>query len=82
MAAHSSILAWRIPMDRNLACCSPWDRKESDTTERLSTAWHVGNAEGKKTGSPQKGDRDKCHKKYAQESPTQCSGWSSDFHTD
>ena len=20
----------------NLACCSPWDRKESDTTERLN----------------------------------------------
>ena len=25
-AAHSSILAWGIP-------CSPWGRKESDTTE-------------------------------------------------
>ena len=59
-----------------------WRATESNTTERLSTAWHVGNAEGKKTGSPPKGDRDKCHKKYAQESPTQCSGWSSDFHTD
>ena len=22
----------------NLACCSPWDLKESDMTERLSTA--------------------------------------------
>ena len=28
MATHSSILAWRIP--------SPWDHKESDTTELLS----------------------------------------------
>ena len=27
---------------------------ESNTTERLSTAWHIGNAEGKKTESPQK----------------------------
>ena len=30
MAAHSSILAWRIPY-------SPWGLKELDTTERLST---------------------------------------------
>ena len=32
MATHSSILAWRIPMDRGA-----WDGKESDTTEQLST---------------------------------------------
>ena len=31
-ATHSSILAWRIPW----AVYSPWGRKESDTTERLS----------------------------------------------
>ena len=31
-ATHSSILAWRIPW----TVYSPWDRKESDTTERLS----------------------------------------------
>ena len=29
-AAHSSILAWRIP------CMSPWGRKELDMTKRLS----------------------------------------------
>ena len=29
-ATHSSILAWRIPLDY-----SPWGHKESDTTERL-----------------------------------------------
>ena len=34
MATHSSILAWRIPMDRT------WDLKESDTTERLSLSLH------------------------------------------
>ena len=37
MATHPSILAWRIPMDRvSLAGCSPWDHKESDTTEGLN----------------------------------------------
>ena len=37
MATHSSILVWRIPMDR-VAWQSPWDHKKSDTTERLGTA--------------------------------------------
>ena len=36
MVIHSNILAWRIPMERSLAGCSPWGRK-SDMTERLST---------------------------------------------
>ena len=35
MATHSSILAWRIPMDRG--SYSSWGRKELDTTEQLST---------------------------------------------
>ena len=34
MAPHSSTLAWKIP-ERSLVGCSPWGRKESDTTERL-----------------------------------------------
>ena len=39
MATHSSILAWRIPMDRGIwSGYSPWGRKESDTTEWLSTS--------------------------------------------
>ena len=40
MATHSSILAWRITMDRGAwrATVPGWGRKESDTTERLSTA--------------------------------------------
>ena len=39
MATHSSLLAWRIPIgQRSLMGCSPWGCKESDTTERLSTA--------------------------------------------
>ena len=39
MVTHSSILAWRIPMDkRSLAGYSPWGHKESDTTEQLNTA--------------------------------------------
>ena len=35
MATHSSILAWRIPRNREA-----W-RAESDTTEQLSTAQHI-----------------------------------------
>ena len=38
MATHSSILVWRIPMERTLVGYSPWGHKESDTTEQLSTA--------------------------------------------
>ena len=38
MAAHSSILAWRIPMDRGAWRATVMDCKELDTTERLSTA--------------------------------------------
>ena len=38
MATHSSVLAWRIPMDkRSLVGYSPWGPKELDTNERLST---------------------------------------------
>ena len=35
MATHSSTLAWKIPWQRSLVGCSPWGRKESDTTEQL-----------------------------------------------
>ena len=39
MATHSSILAWRIPhWQRRLEGYSLWGRRESDTTERISTA--------------------------------------------
>ena len=41
METHSSILAWRISMDRGAwqaVDCSPWGQKESDTTEQLSKA--------------------------------------------
>ena len=36
MATHSSILAWRIPMDRGV-----WGNKELDMTELPSTAHHL-----------------------------------------
>ena len=36
MATHSSILAWRIPGQRNLVDYGLEGRKESDTSERLS----------------------------------------------
>ena len=49
MAIHSSILAWRIPMDRGTqwTTYSPWGRKESNATEQLSTNTqnhNIGNA--------------------------------------
>ena len=42
MATHSSILAWRIPMDRGAWQAIVHGVKESDTTEQLSTAQHMG----------------------------------------
>ena len=33
MAIYSSMLAWRIPMERSLAGCCPWGCKESVVTE-------------------------------------------------
>ena len=39
-ANHSSILAWRIPMDRG-AWQATWRRKELDTTKRLRTHTHT-----------------------------------------
>ena len=33
MAAHSSVLAWRIPGTGSLVGCLLWGRTESDTTE-------------------------------------------------
>ena len=38
MAAHSSILAWKI------SGYSPWDRKESDVTERVHARTHTHRA--------------------------------------
>ena len=36
MATDSSILAWRIPWTGEPGGYSPWDCKESDTTEQLT----------------------------------------------
>ena len=45
MATHSSILAWKISWtERSLVGYSPWDRKESDTTEQLH--WFTGSTLG------------------------------------
>ena len=35
MAPHSSTFAWKIPWTKEPGGFSPWDREESDTTERL-----------------------------------------------
>ena len=35
MATHSSILAWKIHVQGNLAGYSSWSRKESDMSEQL-----------------------------------------------
>ena len=42
MATHSSTLAWKIPWTEELGrLYSPWDRKESDTAERLHFHFHT-----------------------------------------
>ena len=40
-ATHSSILAWRIHMDRGAWQATVHGVVESDTTEKLSTARHI-----------------------------------------
>ena len=42
MATHSSILAWTIPWTEEPIDCSPWDHKESGTTERLHVQVELG----------------------------------------
>ena len=41
MATPSSVLAWRIPMDRGAWGLHPWVHRESDVTERLNTGLTV-----------------------------------------
>ena len=44
MAAHSSILAWKIPWTQSLVGYCPWGRKELDAAEQLhftSSLHHV-----------------------------------------
>ena len=40
MVSHSSILAWRIPMDRGAWGYSLWGRKEPNMNGKLGTAPH------------------------------------------
>ena len=53
MAAHSSILAWRIPIDRGTwRATVHGSHKELDMTERLSTAHKRKRSSGHITGPP------------------------------
>ena len=45
MAAHSSILAWRLLWKSSLVGYSPWGHKESDTTEGMSRHAHISKSE-------------------------------------
>ena len=64
MATHSSVLAWRIPMDRGAWQATPglWPtpgHKESDTTEWLSTAETLFSHEtGKRGAAPLDGGQE------------------------
>ena len=51
MAPHSSTLAWKINGWRSLVGCSPWGRKESDTTERLHFHFSLSRT-GEGNGNP------------------------------
>ena len=39
MAIHASIVAWRIPWKEEPGGYSPWGRRESDMTEKLTLAF-------------------------------------------
>ena len=51
MAPHSSTLAWKFHGRRSLVGCSPWGRKEPDTTERLHFHFSLSHI-GKGNGNP------------------------------
>ena len=51
MAPHSSTLAWKSYGQRSLVGCSPWGRKESDTTEQLHFHFSLS-AIGEGNGNP------------------------------
>ena len=54
MAPHSSTLAWKSHGWRSLVGCSPWDRQESDTTERLHFIFSLS-CIGEGNGNPLQG---------------------------
>ena len=51
MATHSSTLAWKIPRMEEPGSCSPWGRKESDTTEQLHSHFSLS-CTGDGNGNP------------------------------
>ena len=59
MATHSSILAWKIlwmEEPGRLGGHSPWGRKESDTTERLTLLFNARHHQQKWEDQPQTGE--------------------------
>ena len=60
MAAHSSILAWKIPWTQSLVGYHPWGCKELDTTELLHfTSLHPMKSFWKQPELPQTWEREK-----------------------
>ena len=53
MENHSSILAWRIHGQRSLVGYSPWGRKESDMTERLTPTKEIQRTRASSCLTPQ-----------------------------
>ena len=51
MAPHSSTLTWKTPWQKSLVGCSPWGRKESDTTEWFHFHFSLSYI-GEGTGNP------------------------------
>ena len=48
MVTHSSVLAWDSHRQKSLVGYSPWDHKESGTTQQLTHEYYIKDMEGSK----------------------------------